>query len=315
NASGTFIQVTEGGGVTVMTGSSDLGQGSQTVIAQVAAEELGLSPSDITVRSGDTETTPVDPGTFSSRVTFYAGNATLIAARDVKAQLAGIAAKLLEANAEDIVFRDKKVFVTGSPDRFIPFADLAKKAEALGRGRLIIGKGEWAAPNAVFPDPETWYGNVSGAYSFACQIAEVEVDPETGQVRVLRLTIADDCGRVINRLGAEGQAEGSAAMGIGHALTEHILFAKNGQILNPSFLEYKIPCNKDVCAVDTLEVGVPDPFGPYGAKEIGEGLLIATVPAITNAIYHAIGVRINELPVTPEKILEELQKKERRERP
>jgi 4-hydroxybenzoyl-CoA reductase subunit alpha len=313
NASGTFIQVNEGGGVTVLTGSSDIGQGSQTIMAQVAAEELGLSPSDITVLEGDTATTPVDPGTFSSRVTFYAGHATRIAAQEVKAQLAEVAAKLMEANAEDLVFRDKKVFVLGSPDRFIPFGDLVKQAEALGRGRLIIGKGEWSPPNAGFPDPKTWYGNVSGAYSFACQIAEVEVDIETGQVKVLSITIADDCGRVINRLGAEGQSEGSAAMGIGHALTEQLLFAKNGQIMNPSFLEYKMPTNKDACEeVDTLEVGVPDPIGPYGAKEIGEGLLIATVPAITNAIYNAVGVRITELPVTPEKILEQLQMKERR---
>jgi 4-hydroxybenzoyl-CoA reductase subunit alpha len=308
SASGSFIQVNEDGGVTVLTGSSDLGQGSRTVLAQVTAEELGLLPSDITVLSGNTETTPIDPGTFSSRVTFYAGNATLIAARDVKAQLAKIAAELLEANVEDIVFKNKKIFVTGSPDPYIPFGELAKKAEGFGHGRLIIGKGSWAPTNTQFPDPKTRYGNVSGAYSFACQVAEVEVDPETGQVKVLRVTIGDDCGQVINLLAAEGQAEGSAAMGLGHALMENILFAENGQIMNPSFLEYKMPTAKDVSDVDTLEVGSPDPIGPYGAKEIGEGLLISTVPAITNAIYDAVGVRITELPATPEKILEALKK-------
>ncbi len=313
-ASGSFIQVSDDGGVTVLTGSSDLGQGSRTIVALVAAEELGLSPSDITVLSGDTETTPTDPGTFSSRVTFYAGNATKIAARDIKAQLAQIAAELMEANVEDIVFQDKKVFVKGSPEPFMPFGELAKRARDLGPGRLIIGKGYWAPTNTQFPDRKTRYGNVSGAYSFACQVAEVEVDPETGQVRVLKITIGDDCGQVINLLGAEGQAEGSAAMGVGHALMENIIFADNGQIMNPSFLEYKIPTTLDVSDVATLEVGSPDPIGPYGAKEIGEGLLISTVPAITNAIYDAIGVRITELPVTPEKILEEMEKKERRER-
>jgi 4-hydroxybenzoyl-CoA reductase subunit alpha len=314
-ASGSFVQVNEDGGVTVLTGSSDLGQGSRTVLAQVAAEELGLLPSDVTVLSGDTETTPIDPGTFSSRVTFYAGNATLIAARDVKLQLAQIAGELLEANVEDIVFKDKNVFVRGSPQVSIPFGELAKQAEAFGHSRLIIGKGFWAPTNTQFPDRKTRYGNVSGSYSFACQVAEVEVDPETGQVKVLNIVIGDDCGQVINLLGAEGQAEGSAAMGLGHALMENIIFAENGQIMNPSFLEYKVPTARDVGDVLALEVGSPDPVGPYGAKEIGEGLLISTVPAIINAIYDAVGVRIAELPATPEKILKELEKKERRNGP
>lgn len=312
-ASGSFIQVNEDGGVTLMTGSSDIGQGSRTVLAHIVAEELGLLPSDITVLSGDTETTPIDPGTFSSRVTFYAGNATLIAARDIKAQLSDIAAYLMEANPNDIVFKGRKVFDKNNPESFLSFEYLAKKAEGLGHGRLIIGKGQWAPTNTQIPDRRTQYGNVSGAYSFAAQIAEVEVDPETGQVNVLKLTIGDDCGQVINLLGAEGQAEGSAAMGIGHALMENIIFGNNGQIMNPSFLEYKIPTAQDMGDVCLLAVGSPDPVGPYGAKEIGEGLLISTVPAIVNAIYDAIGVRITELPVTPEKILESLEKQKRKE--
>jgi 4-hydroxybenzoyl-CoA reductase subunit alpha len=308
-ASGSFIQVKEDGGVTVLTGSADLGQGSRTVLAQIVAEQLGISLSDITVLSADTETTPIDPGTFSSRVTFYAGNATLIAVREVKEQLAQVASKILEANPEDLVFKDRKVFVAGSPNRNIPFGELAKSAEAMGHGRLIIGKGEWAPTNTQFPDKKTQYGNISGAYSFATQVAEVEVDPETGQVRVHRITIGDDCGQVINLMGAEGQAEGSVLMGLGHALLENIIFADNGQIMNPSFLDYKLPTTQEACDTVLLEVGKPDPFGPYGAKEIGEGLIISTVPAITNAIYDAIGIRITDLPITPEKILEELEKR------
>jgi 4-hydroxybenzoyl-CoA reductase subunit alpha len=138
----------------------------------------------------------------------------------------------------------------------------------------------------------------------------VEVDPETGQVTVLGITIGDDCGRVINILAAEGQVEGSVVMGIGHAFLEETIFGKQGQMMNPSFLDYKIPTMQEVCDMTILEVGKPDPIGPYGAKEIGEGLLISTVPAITNAIYDAVGVRITDLPVTPEKILQELEKKE-----
>lgn len=308
-ASACYIHVNEDGGVTVLTGSSDIGQGSDSVIAQMAAEELGLSVSDITVLSGDTWTTPIDPGTFSSRVTFYAGNATLIAAREVKKQLAQTATKMLEANEDDLVFRDKKVFVKGSPEHFIPFGELVKTAEAIGHGRVIMGYGQWAPTNTQFPDRQTRYGNISGAYSFATQVAEVEVDPETGQVKVLRMTVGDDCGQVINLSGAEGQVEGSAAMGIGHALMEHILFGDNGQIMNPSYLDYRIPTAKDLNECVLIEVGSPDPIGPYGAKEIAEGLLISTVPAILNAIYDAVGVRITELPATPEKILEALERK------
>jgi len=307
-ASGTFIQVNEEGGVVVLTGSSDIGQGSKTVMAQIVAEELGVPISDVTVLSGDTETTPIDPGTFSSRVTFYAGNATLIAAREIRSKLADIAATLMEANVEDIVFRDEKVFVRGSPEHYVSFRELAKKAEGLGHGRLIIGHGQWAPDNTQFPDRKTQYGNVSGAYSFAAQVAEVEVDRETGQVKILNFTVGDDCGRVINRLGVEGQAEGSVAMGLGQALMEHIIFGENGQIMNPSLLDYKIPTALDCIDTRLIEVGSPDPVGPYGAKEIGEGLLISTVPAICNAIYDAVGIRIKELPVTPEKILKELEK-------
>lgn len=308
-ASGTFVHVNEDGGVTLLTGSSDIGQGSKTVLAQMVAEELGLPLSKITVISGDTEVTPIDPGTFSSRVTFYAGNATLIAARDVKAQLAQAAATLLEANCEDLVFQNEKIYVRGSATQFISFGELAKKAEALGHGRLIIGHGQWAPMNTQFPDKKTQYGNVSGAYSFAAQIAEVDVDPETGEVSILKLTIGDDCGQVINVLGVEGQAEGSVAMGIGHAITESLKFADNGQIMNPSFLDYRIPSAKDCSDSTLLEVGTPDLTGPYGAKEIGEGLLIATVPAICNAVYDAVGARIKDLPITPEKIIQELKSK------
>ena len=308
-ASSSFIQVDEEGGVVLSTGSSDIGQGSDTTLAQIAAEELGLSHSDVRVISGDTETTPIDPGTFSSRVTFYAGNATLQAALEVKKLLAEIAATHLEAPAKDIEFKDHKVFVRGVPEKAIPFGKLAQMAVGFGHGRSIIGKGQWAPQNTQFPDKKTQYGNVSGAYSFSAQVAEVEVDTQTGEVKLIKVTIADDCGRVINLLGAEGQAEGSVSMGQGHALLENILFGDRGQIMNPSFLEYKIPTALDMVDVSFIQAGLPDPLGPYGAKEIGEGLIVSAVPAIINAVYDAVGVRITELPARPEKILEGLQKR------
>ena len=189
------------------------------------------------------------------------------------------------------------------------FRNLAQMAISFGHGRSLIGKGQWAPQNTQFPDKITRYGNVSGAYSFAAQVAEVEVNTETGEVKLDKVTIADDCGQVINILGAEGQAEGSVSMGQGHALLEDILFGDKGQIMNPSLLEYKIPTAMDMTDVSFLEVGAPDPLGPYGAKEIGEGLIISTVPAILNAIFDAVGIRITELPVRPEKILEGLKKR------
>ncbi len=313
-ASAIFVQVNEDGGVTVISGASDIGQGCDSLVAQIAAEELGVPQSDISVIAADTETTPIDNGSFSSRVTFYAGNATIIAAREVKKMMAEIAATLLEANAEDLVFRDRKVFVKGSPDRSIPFGQLAKATEAFGHGRLIIGQGQWAPTNTSFPDKKTKWGNISGSYSFSTQIAEVEVDRETGEVKVLAVTIGDDCGRVLNPLSVAGQVEGSVAMGVGHAFMEHLLFAENGQLLNPTFLDFKMPTTLECPRTTLAEVGLPDPIGPYGAKEIGEGLLITAVPAICNAIYDAVGVRITELPITPEKILRGLEEKRRRER-
>jgi len=278
-------------------------------LAQVVAEELGLFASDVTVLSGDTETTPIDPGTFSSRVTFYAGNAALQAAREVRQSLAETAAKVMEASAEEIEFRQRKVFVKHAPDKAMDFRHLAQMTIGFGHGRSLIGKGQWAPRNTQFPDKITRYGNVSGAYSFAAQVAEVEVDIETGEVELIKVTIADDCGQVINLLGAEGQAEGSVSMGQGHALLENILFGDRGQIMNSSFLEYKIPTALDMADVSFLEAGSPDPSGPFGAKEIGEGLIISTAPAIVNAIWDAAGVRITELPVEPEKVLEELKKR------
>ncbi len=307
-ASSCFVQVNEEGGVVLSTGSSDIGQGSETTLAQIVAEVLGISLSNVRVISGDTETTPIDPGTFSSRVTFYAGNAAMQAALEVRRSLAEMAAKFMQATAEDIEFRDHKVFVKHAPEKTMAFSNLAQMAISFGHGRSIIGKGQWAPQNTQFPDKTTYYGNVSGAYSFAAQVAEVEVDSETGEVKVVEVTIADDCGRVINLLGAEGQAEGSVSMGQGHALMENILFGDRGQIMNPSFLEYKIPTALDMADVSFLGVGFPDPSGPYGAKEIGEGLIISTVPAIMNAIFDAVGVRITELPARPEKILEGLKR-------
>lgn len=314
-ASAVTMQVNEDGGVTVLSGASDIGQGCDSLVAQITAEELGLPVSDITVISADTETTPIDNGTFSSRVTFYAGNATIIAAREVKKTLAEIAATLMEAHREDIVFQDRKVFVKGSPDRSIPFGELAKAAEGLGHGRLLIGQGQWAPTNTQFPDKKTRWGNISGSYSFSAQIAEVEVDRETGQVKVLGVTIGDDCGQVINLLSVEGQAEGSVAMGVGHSMLEQLQFGQNGQVMNPSLLDFKMPTLLECPPTTLVEVGVPDPIGPYGAKEIGEGLLITAVPAIANAIYDAVGVRITELPITPEKVLNALEEERRRKKP
>ena len=309
NSSGAVIRVHEDGGISLLTGSTDSGQGSETVLAQIAAEELGVAFDDIQVSHVDTELTPIDPGSYGSRVTSIAGNAVRAAAIEVKRQLAELAAEKLEANPEDIEFREKRVYVRGSPERGMAFKQLATIACYSGSGRTILGRGSYAHDIEV-PNWETGEGNLSAAYSFGAQAAEVEVDIETGRVRILNSVVAHDCGRAINPMAAEGQFEGSISGGLGQALLEEFLI-KEGQTLNPSFLEYRLPSAKDTPPVETILIETIDPVGPFGAKEAGEGTQISTVPAIVNAISNALGVWIKELPITPERVLQALEEKGR----
>ena len=201
---------------------------------------LGVRLEDIRYGMVDSDITPLDPGTFGSRVTFITGNAVRIAAEDVRNQLAEVAANTLEANPEDIVFKDRKVYVAGSPDRGMPFSKLVKIAQYSGTGKTILGRGYWAPEGLEVSKFRNGQGQYVGAYSFGTQVAEVEVDTDTGLIKVTRMAMVHDCGQPINEMLMEGQLEGSAIGGVGHALTEEII-RKDGQTMNPSFLEYRMP--------------------------------------------------------------------------
>jgi len=308
-SSGAIVQMGRDGAVNILTGAADIGQGAETVISQIVAEELGVPIEDIRITAADTGITPLDPGTFGSGVTIRAGNAARIAAIAVKKKLFEFVDKILEANAADLVARDRKIYVKGSPDRGITFSDALKAYQYADLPMPIVGRGSWMAPAT---EPTTLLkedGNFAPNYSFMTQAAEVEVDLRTGKVKLLKMVTAHDCGRPINPMLVEGQLEGSVVGGMGQALYEEVIVEK-GQVMNPSFLDYGFPTFMEMPEIESIEVETDDPIGPFGAKEAGEGTQLSPAPAIANAIYDAIGVDFMELPITPEKILEALQRTE-----
>jgi len=305
NSSAAFIKLHEDGGITLIVSEADIGQGSDSVLAMIAAEELGIAVENINVVAADTEITPNSPGTFGSRVTITGGKAVQAAAADVKKQLFEIVAKQLEADPEDLVAKGGKVFVKGSPDRGMPMGRAVKYGQYYDRGRCIMGKGYYN-PDLNLLDYQKGSGNLSEAYSFGSHCAEVEIDPETGLVKLLEVVSTHDCGVPINPMAVEGQNEGSISIGQGQVLYEELLLDR-GLALNPSFLEYKLPTSLDSPSMKTIHLESHDPIGPYGAKESGEGVILSTIPAIANAIGNALGRIIPSLPITPEKVLEMIE--------
>ncbi|MDO8671414.1 MAG: molybdopterin-dependent oxidoreductase, partial [Dehalococcoidia bacterium] len=282
-------------------------QGSGTVLPQIAAEELGVRLEDIRMPAVDTDVSPYCLGAYSSRTTHIAGNAVKLAAADVKKHLFEVAAEKLEANVDDLMARDRKIYVKGSPERFISVADVASAAVLRLGGGPVIGKATWDS-DCVIPDPVTRYGNSSSAYPFAAHVAEVEVDPRTGKVKILNYIAAQDLGRAINPMSAEGQVEGAVSQGIGYALTEQLTI-RDGRVTNANLEKYKVLAALDMPPIETILIETNDPKGPFGAKGLGEPSLIPVVPAIANAIYDAVGVRITDLPITPMKIRKALAEK------
>ena len=307
-SSGSVVQLGRDGAVNVLSGAADIGQGAETVISQIVAEELGVLLEDVRITAADTGLTPLDPGTFGSGVTVRAGNAAKLAAAEAKEKLFEFVAEKLEANPEDLVARNREIFVKGSPEKVMTMKDAIKGYQYADLPMPIVGRGSWMAPA---DEPTTLFkqdGNFSPNYSFMTQAAEVEVDLVTGQVKLLRMVTAHDCGRPINPMLVEGQLEGSVVGGMGQALYEDVIVEK-GQVMNPSFLDYGFPTFLEMPEIEAIEVETDDPIGPFGAKEAGEGTQLSPAPAIVNAIYDAIGVDFTELPITPEKILKALDKK------
>ncbi|OLC08507.1 MAG: aldehyde oxidase [Gemmatimonadetes bacterium 13_1_40CM_70_11] len=312
--SGVQLKCDRGGGVTVFCGSTEIGQGSDSILAYIVAEVLGIDPFDIAVVTADTDLTPVDLGSYSSRVTLMSGNAALQAAERAREILASHAARKLEIPLERIVFADRRVFDAADPERGLSFVEAVQLAEAV---QGTVGTvGSYTPPQSAGRYRGAGVGP-SPAYSYSAAVAEVDVDPETGIVIVPRIWIAHDVGRSINAAAVIGQVEGSVYMGLGEALMEEMAYRGNRHTVHkfPSLLEYKSPTTLEMCDVVTFLIEDPDPSGPFGAKEVGQGPLLPVMPAVANAVYDAVGVRVDEIPVTPEKVLKALKRKAKGEEP
>jgi len=310
--SGVQLKCDRGGGVTAFCGSTEIGQGSDSILAAIVAEVLGIDPLDVAVVTGDTDLTPVDLGSYSSRVTLMTGNAAVQAAERAREIIARHAAAKLDVSVERVAFAEGRVFDVERPERGLTFADAVQLAEAAGGTVGTVGS--YTPP----PSPGKYRGagvGPSPAYSYSACVAEVDVDPATGIVRVPKIWIAHDVGRAINAASVMGQIEGSVYMGLGEALMEEMAYRGNRNVVHkiPSLLEYKSPTTLEMCDVVTYVVEDPDPNGPFGAKECGQGPLLPVPPAVANAVYDAVGVRVDEVPITPEKVFKALRRKEKGE--
>ena len=305
DSSSALVRPNEDGTVDLYTGASDIGQGSDTTLAQIVAEELALPLEKIHVVAADTQTGVMDLGSYASRVTFVAGNAALRAAQDLKTQLFRHLSAFWTVEPDQLVSCDGMIFATGRPDLSLTFA--AAVLQILNKeGHFVIGRGYYDAPSEMV-DYKTGYGNTSPSYSYGAQVVEVQVDVKTGQTKVLRVVAASDCGRVINPLSLEGQAEGSIVCGLGMTLLED-RYTEEGKTLNPHFLGYQIPTAMEAPEMESFPIETIDPEGPFGAKGVSEGYQVPTAPAIANAIYDATGIRFTELPITPERIWQAIKK-------
>jgi 4-hydroxybenzoyl-CoA reductase alpha subunit len=308
--SGVQLRLDRQGGVCVMCGSTDIGQGSDSILAYIVAEVLGIDPFDIRVITADTDLTPVDLGSYSSRVTLMTGNAAIQAAERARGLLVLAVAEKLGVPIENLSLAERRVFDVENREVGVTFAEAIVLAES--KFGTIGTVGSYTPPRS----PGKFKGSGVGpspAYSYSAAVAEVDVNPDTGIVVVERVWIAHDIGRSINPMLVIGQVEGSVYMGLGEILMEEMVYRENRNVVHkfPSMLEYKSPTTMEMCEVETYLIEDPDPNGPYGAKEVGQGPLLPVPPAVANAVYNAVGVRIDEVPITPEKVLRAMRDKSR----
>jgi len=306
---GAIVRICEDGSVNLLTGATDCGQGSDTVLTMIVAEELGLKYDDVQLQRVDTAYTPVDPGSYGSRVTALAGQATQKAAQDAKKQLVEAGAKAWNVTPEEIEIRNSVVYLKKNPDKKMSFEKLAKIASYEGSGAVILGRG-YSGYGIEPLDFMTGTGNGGTGYSFTAQTVGLGVDMETGKTDVTDFTIAHDCGRPLHPISVESQNEGGAVQGLGQAIYEEFVMDK-GKTFNDSFLDYKMPRSTDSPDIKVIDIITDDPDGPYGAKEASEGSHVSAPPAVVSAIHDATGIWFKELPVTPEKIVKALKEKGR----
>lgn len=306
-----LIKLNEDGGATVITGIVDNGQGNDHMIVQIVAEELGITLDDVQLISADTEVTPSDPGSYSMCETFIGGNAVKLAALDVKKKLFKIAAETFGVGEEELTARNRKIFVTQNPDQSMSIAKAVRLG--LSRNESISGEGSyWPNVDAKREWVKNPFGQLSETFSFGTVIVEVKVDPETGQVEVLEVTAAQDVGYALNPKVIEGQFEGGIAMGGQGGMLSEVLQWHEGRVLNPTQLGYLVPLAVDMPKINTIIVETMDPNGPYGAKEAGMSVAMSAAQAYCGAISNAIGVYVKEFPLTPDKILEAIEAKNKK---
>jgi 4-hydroxybenzoyl-CoA reductase subunit alpha len=297
------------GSIVVLSGAAEIGQGSSTILVQTVAEVLGLDLSRIRIVTGDSEVVPKDNGSYSSRVTFMVGNAAIDAAQNLKRVLVAAAARKLDAKPEEIECLGE-LYRAGAQDKGLSFNEVV--TEALKDTGTITVTGNYSTIPESHGGKKYRGAAIGGTmgYSYSAQVVEVSVDEDTGVVTVDKVWVAHDCGKALNRLTVEGQVQGSVWMGLGQAMSEETAYHE-GLLITGNMLDYRVPTIQDSPPIEVGIVESNDPHGPFGAKEAGEGSLAAFLPALTNAIADATGVRLNDLPATPDRVFAAMEKRRR----
>jgi putative selenate reductase molybdopterin-binding subunit len=305
DTSSCILIVNEDGTVVLHVAEPDIGQGSYTALAMIAAEELGIKLEDVKVIGADTNSGVFGFGSYASRVLFIAGRAVQNAAKEAKRGLAELASTYLKVDSGELEFKNRKIFVRTKPDQFMWLADAAFRAYATRGGGLLAFTG-YCDPASIVPDP-MGHGSIAEAYAFIAQGVEIEVNKETGELKVLRVVSCHDSGRIINPLAAEGQVEGAVVQGLGYALSE-VLVRRGGRILNPNFTNYNILTFSNIPEIKVVFIEKEEPAGPFGAKGLGEPAIVCIPAALANALDNALGIRVKELPMTNERLFAEIKK-------
>jgi xanthine dehydrogenase molybdenum-binding subunit len=298
---GSLLSIDDFGKVTLITGSTDIGQGSETVLAQMVAEVLGVGLERVKVINTDTDVKPWDVGVHASRTSYVAGNSAILAARQAREKLLEAAAEHLAVPVGTLDLVDG--WIVRGKEKLEPLDRLVRTLHFSGKGELLVTQA-YFEPSSVKQD-KGFHGNVSPTYAFGTHAVEVEVELDTGQIRVLGVSAAHDVGKVLNALGIEGQIEGGIVMGLGYALSEELL-VRRGKVENPGFRDYHLMTAPEVPPIRMDLIETEDPTGPFGAKGVGEAPAICVAAAVANAVYHATGVRFTKLPLTPERVLDGL---------
>ncbi len=300
---GAFLKVDDFGKLSLLTGASEIGQGSDTVLAMIVAEELGVPLERVEVINSDTSVKPWDVGAHASRTTFIAGNAALLAARELRRKLLAMAALVMGEPEGELELAEGRVWVKGHPERSMEYERVVRAGHFREGGRTLAAEAFYDPPNEMLS--KDFRGNVSATYGFAAQAVLVEVDKETGKVEVLKIVSAHDVGRALNPPAAEGQIHGGIHMGLGYTLSEELVI-REGRVLNPQFMEYALVSPRDMPEIVIQLIETVDEAGPFGAKGLGESGVIPVAAAVANAVKDAVGVRISELPLRPERVYEAL---------